>query len=742
MARVKTSLKTKPASPSPATVPVTKDELYARVGASPFFKGEAESASRIIASLGGVRDALDGKASPQNAIEALATAMDETYAAMTSASQEAQPPPSEWLAGFRFVDYLYKTNGDIAQTIDIPTDMLCKQVHYSCDDDGAQHAWQELWGGVDAPGLLGIDITALFEEFFYENETYFNTFPLEIWNGDTPVGIAMLEPHSMWVGRSVTNNFGYSLMMPGKFEEAKFKDMVHPLAYSSFVVDQNVQTGRYTRVPIAPESMRPIYGRKFAFQRYATPLLMKCGRNALNRLMNEELRRGTTEGFLNQILLITVGAKEDSPQVIKSKINQMNSKMAAQKNERTGLLVSDYTTKGEILAPKSVEELMGTATWAEITQAIFRDLGFSVFFLTGELPGTNPRGGAQMEINVQFAIERWKHKQRKILEWFAYFSRKFALRQKSHALLKYLPKFSMDQIGIEQTQAIKERIVPMYMAGLLDPQQALAGAGYNYSLVVKNKREAAANAELFEPPTIYKQEAINSNGDSKETAFSPRGRQPDAQNLDRINAARNPVKDSARDWTDEINTQFDAMVVSGDRVAFANWMKAQLRERLDQAYADGVQRGGGSEIDAQWRDATPYGANFHLGRMDGFAPALIAAASEDLEYLRYRALLYSSASRTLYLLGYQQAMKGQGAKSWQRVTHSELSESGPCPKCIADSAQIHPIDEPYFELHAHSICSAQTVDFHFGARPRASAPLPDYGAMTVHRLRRFPTAQG
>lgn len=715
-----------------------RDEIiYTLAGESPFAGNEAQSASRLIASIGGLGAALDGQISPVNAIHTLATAVENTYRDMTSAS-EAQPPPAEFIAGFRFIDFIYNTNGDIAQTVDVPVEILAKPVRYSSKDEGADREWKTLWGGEDSKGLLGVSIDSLFEEFLYENEVYANTFPLELWDNDLPKGIAMLEPHSMWVGSKVTNNFQYSLMVPGTFEKKKFADMVHKLAYHSFNVDQNVQSGRYTRVPINPDSIEPIYGRKFAFKRYATSQMLKAGRNVLHRMLVEEARRGTIEGLINQILLFTTGAKEDSPQVIKDKIKTLNGKLKNQKNERTGLMVSDYTTKGEIIAPKSDDDLTGVQTWSEITQAIFRDLGFSVFFLTGELPGQAARGGQQMEVNVQFAIERWKYKQRKILRWFDYFSRKYATRQNSKALLANLPTFSMDQIGIEQTAAIKDRIVPMYMAGLLDPQQALVGAGYNYELTVKNKRAAMPNADLFEPPTIYKQEAVNLNGDDKQVAYSPRGRQPDSQNLDRINAS---LKDPVRDWTDDINAQFDAAMQNGDVTAFANWMRAELRARLERAYSDGCARGGGvRQPNAQRMNESPQGIHYHLGRLDGFEQLLVHTPREDLEYQRYRATLYSAAAHTLYLLGYQQAMQEQGAKHWQRVSHTEFSETGPCAHCLADAINVHPIDEPYAEMHPHRVCSVQTMDFHFGNQPRRTAPVPDYGTPTLHRARRFPTA--
>jgi len=62
--------------------------------------------------------------------------------------------------------------------------------------------------------------------------------------------------------------------------------------------------------------------------------------------------------------------------------------------------------------------------------------------------------------------------------------------------------------------------------------------------------------------------------------------------------------------------------------------------------------------------------------------------------------------------GLQQAMRERGARAWKRVLHPELSETGPCTACIADSANIHPITVGFFEFHPHGVCSAQSIYFY------------------------------
>ena len=106
-------------------------------------------------------------------------------------------------------------------------------------------------------------------------------------------------------------------------------------------------------------------------------------------------------------------------------------------------------------------------------------------------------------------------------------------------------------------------------------------------------------------------------------------------------------------------------------------------------------------------------------------------ASPDSD-LRWRALMYPAEGHRLgYVLGQQAAMREHGARAWRRILHPELSQSGPCVLCIADSAIVHPIEEDFVLLHPGDVCSvAETIAYYpvppeeAGEKPEVEFPVP------------------
>ena len=267
-----------------------------------FKRPETDAGTRLISMIGNIELAARHGEDPLRPLTELVNTIESAVQQYPNVEQ-ATPPPADILAAFRLTDYICRTNGDVWQTIDVPCQILCKDVHVTCNDKGAEKEWQRLWN-------QQLDVDALFEEIMYEVETYGQCYPLEGWKGNQPEGIAFLEPTSMWIGRHITVDRGsYGVIFPQSLPIEKLKDMMHPAVYSSFVVDQNVQLTPYYRVPIAADTLSPVYGQKMAFQRYAIPPLTRAARNIMHRQMLDELRRGTMEGYINQLILATVGDK-------------------------------------------------------------------------------------------------------------------------------------------------------------------------------------------------------------------------------------------------------------------------------------------------------------------------------------------------------------------------------------------------------------------------------------------------
>ena len=681
---------------------------------------ETEAGSLILSIVGGLRRDLD-KTAPRQTIELLASTMEAV--AERSYQDDAQPPPSDFLAMFRLVDYICRTNGDVWQTIDVPGQILVKPIHISCDDAGAQKVWEELW-------YETLDIDDLFDEVFYQLEQNANVFPLEIWDNGDIKAIVFLEPTSMWVGRHYND---YGLLGPQGFEVAKLKDSIHPLAYTSFVTDQNIQTSRWYRIPIKPDCMTPIHGRKMKYQRYAIPNVVRASRNVLHRQILDELRRGTMEGFINQLILLTVGSDHLSPKVNQDLISRTNTLMGSQSKERTGLVVLHHTAKAQVVTPNPLSDLLGDRSYMELTQAIMRDLGFSLFLIDGEIPGSSGKGGgSQVDMDLQFNIERWHYKRRRILKWCKLFSKKFGERRNDDALLKHLPVFTIDPIGVEQTMAIKEKIIPLATGGHLSEHTTLEQSGVStYERELAFKKQEKPTAELWLPKPTFNQMATNSEGEQTEKRSSSLGRPP-------ANQTRGNLIEGS-DW--EIDTHFRA-ILDGKKShieTFIDWLDTTIKIELTTAYQDGFRAWGGlGDLSNQILADAPQGIPFQQERLRMFGEELLKSDPAHLIDFRPRALMYADAAHIAYMLGVQQAMKSHGSTHWQRLLHPELSVTGPCSQCLADAAVVHPITEPFFEPHPAGVCGVQSLNFHFTSRPPQAVEIPKWGVPTQHMVRRWP----
>ena len=85
--------------------------------------------------------------------------------------------------------------------------------------------------------------------------------------------------------------------------------------------------------------------------------------------------------------------------------------------------------------------------------------------------------------------------------------------------------------------------------------------------------------------------------------------------------------------------------------------------------------------------------------------------------------MYARQSARLgYITGQMQAMKERGAKYWRRVIHPELSKTGSCPICIADSKLVHPMDFMFTD-HPNGQCSVEALAYSIGG-DEIEMPIP------------------
>jgi hypothetical protein len=690
-----------------------------------------DSVGEMMLALGGLPEALEKK-DPGLAVNRLA-------AAVTSGmDRTADPHPANILAMMRLVDVITNTEGDIWNTVSIPAEVMLKPIRVDCSDKGAKKVWQQLWTEV-------LDIDALYREIYFATELYGQCFPLEVWRGQDLEGIVSLEPTSVWVGRHLSHIGGrYSLMLPNEFDLAKLKDTVHPMVYDSFVTDQNISTIPAHRVEIKPDVLKPITGFKLQYQRYAIPHIARASRNTMNRMMLDEYRRATVESFLAQLWMFTVG--DEKWQATPKKVQRVRELVEQAFQNHMGALVFDHTVKAEALAPEKLDTLLANDVWDRTTQAIFRDLGFSMFILSGEVPGLSGRGGGtQVGVDLQLAIERWQYKQGMVIAWLGYLSKKFAKAQTDAALLNFLPKFLIQKIGVQQSTIIKERIMPMVTAGKLSTQTALEEAGYDYDTELERKKEGEKDEHFFLPPPSFNQMTVGPDGKPLNNFSGPGGRPNDAQRAakpgngaSKMNASLD-MRGAAFDWQAEIEREYDR-VIQGELApgAWGAWMEKELLLRGIKEFQNGYRDWGGlSAPDPSFLLNAPQGPPFHIEQLKSFVAELETMDAAAKLVQRFRALMYAGAVNLAFILGMQQAFRDHGATGWQRVLHPELSASGPCAQCAADASVVHPMDEPFFEYHPNGVCAPHSVQFSFweGVAPRV-APAPSFGV----RFQRFPLA--
>ena len=492
-----------------------------------------QAVSRFLGLLGGVQSELRTARNQVQAAESVAANLANTITAAVreeqSARNEAQPAPSNIMAAMRLADYFCMTEGDVYQTIAIPWEVIGKEIEISQSDAGAKKIWQDLWSKT-------LNVNDLFREIYWSTQISGQAFPLEVWDKNSPQKIVMLPSTSVWVGRPLFDQHALQLSLPSDTQQKKWLDGLQAqkdLMYSSFVTDQNVQSVPASRVAISPDRLTPVFGHKRAYERYAYPHLARAARNILHREILEEYRRGTIESYMSQLWAFIVGSDALPPR--REHMRAVQSKVNSAAQNRSDALVLAHPVRIESHAPKTLDAILGNDFWDRLTQAIFRDLGFSMFIVSGERPGVGGGGGGNdRDLDIQMALERWKYFRLQFLLWVRAVSQRFALAQKDKSLADMQPDLIFGSIGVEQNNAIKARIMPLLQSGQLSSTTALRDAGYRYDVELENKEKEKPDKPMFYPSPTYVESATNLKGDTNTTAYTPEGRPPDAVNPEKI----------------------------------------------------------------------------------------------------------------------------------------------------------------------------------------------------------------
>jgi len=475
---------------------------------------ELENTFKIEASLP-LSDAI------QSIEHAISGAQLDRIRSMTAGAVETgtpRPVPSDIAAAMQLCEVICRSDGDVWQTVTAPIDVGRKPLIISTRDVGVRKAIRELFD------LLKIEETV--DTLLLTLGVYGNAFPVALFDGKTPAGILHLYPPNVSVGEVKTvgqRNMGLltseELLMELQQEHAYPRAFYQALAddYATRIV-QKAQI-----IPLKTELVRHLSQRKFPWERYAFPPIARAIRAISTRWVLEEMSRGLIEGIKGQFWLFTLS----NPQA--GEITLLTQKLRGATGDRTGYLVWRDNIKVQQFVPATIDSLMATEKWLELTFHIFRQLGISVRIISGETPGRGSTGRGDAEMDARILIERLDYLRGQITNWLNWWVTLYTQRAGSPALRKAQPRIRLAPISLRAADLIKEQIAPLLGFGGLSWRTALEEVGYDPDVELENLKEELETAYLRTPKASFAQQTVLPGGRVQTNSQSFPGRTPDDQ---------------------------------------------------------------------------------------------------------------------------------------------------------------------------------------------------------------------
>ena len=637
------------------------------------------------------------------------------------------PIPNDILTMMELSELFAKTEGDVFQLIEAPMDLSLRPIDIDCSDKGIQKDLEYIYDSE-----TGIDINDLMSQLWLCSGIYGQAFPLEMWEEDQLKWVTLLPPKYVKVGVS-SGKFALSLLPFGRerWTEELFEQQVPPMAYNSLGgADSNDSIATGMDIQILPEYCMPVREKALRFQRYAIPPMARAFRAISSRRILEEMIRSTMEGYRNQLWLFLVGDSDHPPSV--PHLNALKAQLESMSGERTGYLVWwNSPFEVQVIAPNTFDKMSGMDSWMALTQHIYRQLGVHLSVVSGEAAAGSSMGGGDLDINVRVLLERTKYKRDRLISWERHLRARIAadhLKLKSGPLMDAAigTKTQFARNPLEVEKEVKEWLMPYYQSGALSPQTFLQKGGFSYDAELERKRQHEPNQEHFNPPPTYSQSTVNPNTPEKKSETAPEGRPPESLSKVKARFEGEPLFD---ELVAKVFTDFESFLGGGtDAAGFVSMLTENVRIYVPQFAKRGYAQAAGKfdAPDAMWVDQC---SNFLNSYASGLQSAL--ETYEDPANLYHRIYLWPQQARNLgYMYGVQWAMKEHGAKGWRRVLHPELSEEGPCAVCLADSVNMHPITEPFWD-HPNGVCSMFTIAYYTDATPFPFAEVPVPSTVTA-----------
>ena len=634
------------------------------------------------------------------------------------------PIPSQIRAAMNLAEFYYNSEGDISQHVEAPIDVGMT------DLDVEGEAADEVRELYDEDHL---DMKHVLMQNWLLTSIYGSAYPMEVYSGKDALQVVQLPSKYVWVGYQFINeNLGGSpyYLKPTNGAREWTKELaeatLQPMSYNAIMGDPNQQTLSGWGMPINPQYLRPIRSKAPDYWRYPLPSISKAFKALSNRAIYNEMRRATMEGFRNQLWLFLLGTPELPPspgemEALKGTVNGMTGTRTGQLVWRGGLDVKQF-------AVEALDNVLGNETAATFTLDVFRQLGSSIRLTTGNPVNFTGTAGEQgLEIDLSLWLRRLEYIRGEIMRWERQFRLNWATLQGDESLVKAAKKtvVRFSRSLIEVGPLIKDELQPLYTMGLISAQSALKRAGYSYEVELKEKQAGEKDRDLFMPNPTYSQTTVNPNTPEKKSGSTPQGRP--AKNVQALLLAA---------W-DDSSQRHDYYVAVHAALAEWLWDKQNpgkfvaVLKQLNGDYLNNIaaaayqQAGGIGELDPELRE---FSARFVNSFADGFLKTLQAQRSfADGDY-ELRVMLYPQEGYKMAVLnGQAQAMEERGARHWRRIIHPELSKSGTCVFCEADSHLLHGIDEPFSVLHPNDVCGQQWLSIQYltaSGLPSIEVPVP------------------
>ena len=652
-------------------------------------------------------------------MERVLTGLDESQlmASMTTPEKELEAGsvermPSNIRAMMLLAEAYDLLEGDVHEIMNVPIDVGLTDITIDCTDSVVKNIYIDMFDAVNMQEMVEYN-------WLYCN-MYGQGFPLEVWDGDVPQAIMHLDPKTIHIGNPLgfgARSFQLEDGVLKKNLDMQLKVQVEQaldpmLVFQSFGKKWNEFEILGNNIPLNPENITHLHVGKLPHNRYAVPPIARAYRTITTRQRLEEMILATIEGIKNQLWLFT---KEKFQ---RGEAKALNEVLANTRGDHLGYLVWPGLDVKQFV-PGSIDTLLGNEKWMGLTQHIFRQLGISLYVVSGELPGGT---GSNPEIDVRLLMLKVEADRRRQLKWLGRFAKKFA--DKNDISAKVTIGFRLNTF--DQEDLIKNTLAPLATFGQISSHTFLKEVGYTYEQELEYKKEEMPNKMLFQPMSSFSQVSTDKSGATKTTeSQGQRGRTPDAQNPDQM------MKASIEDYQVAISRSFqDVKKAESDedkRKAIAAFIAALLMANtmfMRRAYSQGyLAVGGAKEVSLDRMDAVVLWNNEYA---ENFRKDLLEAVGTDKDFAEFesRAMLYPSEGwKKAYLAAVWQAKREQDITGWRRILRPDLSVAGPCPACVEDSKIIHAISEEWFD-HVGGVCSIQYIGFYRGTSSTMPMRVP------------------